>query len=157
MQKLLKTRYKRSKWVGYANFLAFLRFCCSKSKQKFIFSLFSSNLSFSRIQKRYVPYALPPILSPLSDMLSARTLHDISPLYDETRKGNFVKNFKLRHSSKLQAKIYAAFLTPVSKSRVKQGHLVKGEDTEAFSSPLWSRNCTSKTVGARPNLRPQLK
>jgi hypothetical protein len=38
-----------------------------------------------------------------------------------------------------------------------QGHLVKGEDTEAFSSLLWSRNCTSKTVGARPNLRPHLK
>jgi hypothetical protein len=42
-------------------------------------------------------------------------------------------------------------------SRIGQGHLVKGEDTEAFSSPLWSRNCTSKTVGARPNLRPHLK
>jgi hypothetical protein len=42
-------------------------------------------------------------------------------------------------------------------SWLKQGHLVKGEDTEAFSSQLWSRNCTSKTVGARPNLRPHLK
>jgi hypothetical protein len=40
---------------------------------------------------------------------------------------------------------------------LEQGHLVKGEDTEAFNSPLWSRNCTSKTVGARPNLRPHLK
>jgi hypothetical protein len=38
-----------------------------------------------------------------------------------------------------------------------QGHLVKGEDTEAFSSLLWTRNCTSKTVGANPNLRPHLK
>jgi hypothetical protein len=38
----------------------------------------------------------------------------------------------------------------------RQGHLQKGEDTEAFSSLLWSRNCTSKTVGARPNLRPNL-
>jgi hypothetical protein len=40
---------------------------------------------------------------------------------------------------------------------ISQGHLVKGEDTEAFSSLLWSRNCTSKTVVARPNLRPHLK
>jgi hypothetical protein len=40
---------------------------------------------------------------------------------------------------------------------LNQGHLVKGEDTEAFSSLLWSRNCTSKTVGANPNLRPHLK
>jgi hypothetical protein len=43
------------------------------------------------------------------------------------------------------------------RSRPTQGHLVKGEDTEAFSSLLWSRNCTSKTVGARPNLRPHFK
>jgi hypothetical protein len=39
---------------------------------------------------------------------------------------------------------------------IRQGHLVKGEDTEAFSSLLWSRNCQSKTVGANPNLRPHL-
>jgi hypothetical protein len=37
-----------------------------------------------------------------------------------------------------------------------QGHLVKGGDKEAFSSLLWSGNCTSKMVGARPNLRPHL-
>jgi hypothetical protein len=37
------------------------------------------------------------------------------------------------------------------------GHLVKGEDSEAFSSPLWSWYCKTKTVDARPNLRPHLK
>jgi hypothetical protein len=48
--------------------------------------------------------------------------------------------------------------SPICLSHVpSQGHLVKGEDTEAFSSPLWSGNCTTKTVDARPNLRPHLK
>jgi hypothetical protein len=48
-------------------------------------------------------------------------------------------------------------LMPYYVYNLTQGHLVKGEDTEAFSSLLWSRNCTSKTVGANPNLRPHLK
>jgi hypothetical protein len=37
-----------------------------------------------------------------------------------------------------------------------QGHLLKREDTEAFSSLLKVLKLYVKTVGTRPNLRPQL-